>query len=313
MKVKIEKIIDEASNIRSYKLVPEQNGETLPSFTAGSHVDVFIKEDLTRQYSICSDPAENAYYRLGIQKDELSTGGSRAIFNHFQEEQIIEISEPRNHFKLDVNGEEFVLIGGGIGITPILAMAQWLATNGKKFKLFYLARSKDLFGFSDLLNQSNLKDHVHYHSDSDKGLPDLGNMIGEWKDGSQVYCCGPAPLMDAVANTCKKWPSKSVHFEHFTRGEVDDSGNEEFEVQLGKDGPVITVTADKSVLDVLEANGIEVETQCTQGLCGTCEHAVLVGEVDHRDLVLDDDEKAENSCMMVCVSRAKSKRIVLDV
>ncbi|WP_299847823.1 PDR/VanB family oxidoreductase [uncultured Roseovarius sp.] len=312
MKVRIAKIRDEATDVRSYRLEPE-GGENLPEFTAGSHVDVFISEGLSRQYSICSDPADTGYYRVGIQKDANSTGGSEAVFREFAEGQVIEISEPRNHFRLKEDGVDFTLIGGGIGITPILAMAQRLAGLGKSFRLYYLARSEDRFGFADLLKDSALSDKISYHNDAKDGLPDLAAMIGAHEAGRHVYCCGPTPLMDAVKDTCRAWPPMTVHFEHFTAVQSDTAEDTAFEVQLGQGGEVLTVGADQTLLEVLRAHGLEIETQCTQGLCGTCEQAVLEGDVDHRDLVLDDDEKAENSCMMVCVSRAKSGRLVLDV
>ncbi len=312
MKVRISEIRDEATDIRSYCLEPVES-PSLPAFRAGAHVDVFISDDLSRQYSICSDPKHSAFYRIGVQKDPNSTGGSEAIFTQFKVGDVIDISEPRNHFELEPSGTDFVLIGGGIGITPILAMAQALAHQKKNFQLFYLARSANRFAFADLLDQTPLRKKVVRHCDETDGMPDLASMIGAHANGRHVYCCGPGPLMDAVKDAGRSWPPMTVHFEHFTRAEIDQNSNTSFDLQLGRDGPVVTVGADDSVLDILRANGYEVETQCTQGLCGTCEQRVLEGEVDHRDLVLEDDEKAENSCMMVCVSRALSKKLVLDV
>lgn len=311
MKVKIAEIRHEATDIRSYRLEPV--GGTLPAFTAGSHVDVTIADGLVRQYSLCSDPAERGYYRLGVQKDPASTGGSDAVFARFDVGQEIEISEPRNHFELNETGTDFTLIGGGIGVTPILAMAQRLVSVGKPFRLFYLVRSADRFGFGDLLGLPKIGACLARHDDSTDGLADLPRMIGPHAAGRHVYCCGPAPLMDAVREAARAWPPMTVHFEHFTRDEVDQSRNSAFEIQFGEDGEVVTVAPDQTVLEVMRAHGHVVETQCTQGLCGTCETGVLDGEVDHRDLVLEEDEKAENSCMMVCVSRARSGRLVLDV
>ena len=311
MKVRIAKIVDEATDIRSYRLEAVE-GE-LPSFTAGSHVDVTVSDGLVRQYSICSDPMESGSYRVGIQKDVNSTGGSEAIFSEFSEGQVIEVSEPRNHFELNETAEDFTLIGGGIGVTPILAMAQRLSRLGKNFRLYYLARSADRFGFADVLDGGELATNVTRHSDEADGLPNLAAMIGAHAPGRHIYCCGPGPLMDAVKETARSWPPMTVHFEHFTRDEINTDADTPFEIQFGEGGEVVPVGPDQTVLEVMRAHGYTVETQCTQGLCGTCEQRVLAGEVDHRDLVLEDDEKAENTCMMVCVSRAKSGRLVIDV
>jgi len=311
MKVKIAAVLDEATDIRSYRLEPVSGG--LPAFTAGSHVDVHIGAGLVRQYSICSDPADHSHYLLAVQKDPKSSGGSMAVFAQFQPGQEIEISEPRNHFKLKEEGADFVLIGGGIGVTPILAMAQRLAALGKSFHLHYLVRSADRFGFDALLDRMDLGARLLRHCDAEQGLADVSALAGAYLPGRHVYCCGPEPLMTAVKSVTRAWPPMTVHFEHFTRTETDTSRNIAFEIQLGRDGPVLAVGPDQTVLEVLREEGIVVETQCTQGLCGTCEQRVLAGEVDHRDLVLEDDEKAKHDCMMVCVSRARSKRLVLDV
>lgn len=311
MKARIARITDEATDIRSYLLEPV--GQPLPPFAAGSHIDVQIRDGLVRQYSICSDPADTGHYLLGIQRDPKSTGGSDAIFDSFTAGMEIEISEPRNHFRLREEGESFVLIGGGIGVTPILAMAQRLAALGKHFTVHYLVRSADRFGFGGVLGRLDLGERLVRHDDSVQGLADIQAIVGPPAEGRHIYCCGPEPLMAAVKAATLSWPPMTVHFEHFSRDAVDESKNKAFELQLGKDGPVVVVGADQSVLEVLRANGYQIETQCTQGLCGTCEQRVIAGEVDHRDLVLEDDEKAENSCMMVCVSRCKSARLVLDV
>lgn len=311
MKVKITAIRDEATDIRSYRLEPVSGG--LPAFTAGSHVDVHIGDGLVRQYSICSDPADRSHYLLGVQKDPKSSGGSLAVFEHFRPGQEIEISEPRNHFKLREEGADFVLIGGGIGVTPILAMAQRLSALGKTFRLHYLVRSADRFGFGALLDRMALGERLLRHCDAEQGLADVSALVGAHEAGRHVYCCGPESLMTAVKSATRAWSPMSVHFEHFTRVETSANRNAAFEIQLGHDGPVHAVGPGQTVLEVLRAQGIAVETQCTQGLCGTCEQRVLAGEVDHRDLVLEDDEKARHDCMMVCVSRARSQRLVLDV
>ena len=314
MKVKITGIIHEATDVRSYRLEAVEPGHVLPEFTAGSHIDVTIYSRLVRQYSICSDPDEKGYYKIGVQKGPQSSGGSEALIRDFREGQIIEISGPRNHFRLDEGGSEFILIGGGIGITPILSMAQRLRRIGRPFRLYYLARSKDRFAFGERLSADDLAPSVTYHDDETRGLPDLATLVGPYRNGLRVYCCGPTALMDAVRGLCAGWPPKSVVFEHFSRGDDPSAGdNRSFEIQIGRDGPVFVVGPDQSILQVLRKNGYRIETQCTQGLCGTCEVKVLAGQVDHRDLVLDQDEQAENSCMMVCCSRAISGRLVLEL
>jgi ferredoxin-NADP reductase len=314
MKVRIADLRDEATDIRSYRLESATSGHDLPLYTAGSHVDVTISDGVVRQYSLCSDPDDHSHYRIGVQKDAKSTGGSLTIFATFESGQTIEISEPRNHFKLDESGLEFMLIGGGIGVTPILSMAQRLARIGKKFNVFYLARSEDRFAFSQRLAEPDLAVHVQRHNDEIHGMPNLAAMIGPYRSGRRVYCCGPAPMMAAVRAACADWPAKSCVFEHFTKdGAPEAEANSAFEIQIGRNGPVYSVGRDESIAQVLSANGVSIKTQCTRGLCGTCEVGLLEGEVEHRDMVLDDNEKADNTCLMVCVSRAASGRLVLDL
>ena len=314
MQVRIVEVRDEARDIRSYCLQPAATGASMPAFSAGAHIDVIVEPDLVRQYSLCSDPADRSHYRIGVQKDPNSRGGSATLFETFETGSVIEISEPRNHFALDESGSDYTLIAGGIGITPILAMASRLAAIGKRFHLYYLARSDDRFGFSWIVDAPNVAPHVTRHCDIRDGLPDLKAVCGTYRDGLHIYCCGPGPLMDAVKQICEDWPPGTVVFEHFSRDDdpTEDSGDS-FQVQIGEGGPCFTIGPGQSILEVLTDNGYKLSSQCKEGLCGTCEVGLLAGEADHRDLVLSDEEKAGNFCIMICISRAKSKKLVLDL
>ncbi|MEH6629762.1 MAG: PDR/VanB family oxidoreductase [Halopseudomonas aestusnigri] len=312
--VLINAIKDQAQNIRTYELV-SPSGEPLPSFTAGSHVDVFLSNGLVRQYSLSNSSNEQLRYVIGVQKDENSRGGSSYLHDTFKVGDEVEISIPRNHFELDESAQRYKLIGGGIGITPILSMARRLKALGKPFQLYYACRNEDRAAFMEELKSSELSSHVIFSFDDVHGPLKTQSLFSRVDPGVQIYCCGPGGLMDAVKEATLAWPVDTVRFEHFA---ADDStgpreDDDRFEVVIQSTGKVLQVPADKSILTVLEENGIFVDHACCEGICGTCETGLIEGDVDHRDMILTEDEKSENQVLMVCCSRAKSNRLTLDL
>ncbi len=292
------------------------DGADLPAFTAGSHIDVHLGEGLVRQYSLCNDPSETHRYRLGVQKEPDGRGGSAAA-HELSEGSTLKISAPRNNFELDGRAKRHVLVAGGIGITPLLSMAQALLASGQDFVLHYCTRSQERMAFRTFLEQPRFCENVVFHfDDGPEGQRfDIAALSAEPEDGTHLYVCGPTGFMDAVlAATRDHWPTASVHREYFTVEAAETDGEERpFRIQIGDGGDILDVPADRSIVDVLADAGIEIPTSCEQGICGTCLTQVLQGTPDHRDLVLTEEEHAENDQMTLCCSRARSDLLVLDL
>ncbi|WP_020590322.1 PDR/VanB family oxidoreductase [Kiloniella laminariae] len=312
--VRIEAINEEAESIRSYEL-RAVDGSDLPAFSAGSHIDFFLPGNMIRQYSLSNNPAERHRYIVAVQKEENGRGGSSYVHKNLKSGSQIEISHPRNHFELDETAGRYKLIAGGIGITPILSMARRLKSLGKPFQLYYACRNKQRAAFTEEMVASGLSAHVLYSFDDQHGPLKTQALFGQPEKDVQIYCCGPTGLMDAVKKVTQNWPAGTVRFEHFsadeTTGPRADDGS--FEVIINSTGKCYLIPAGKSILAVLAENGIFVDNACCEGICGTCETGLLDGEADHRDMVLSDQEKAENRHIMVCCSRAKSPSLTLDL
>lgn len=290
-------------------------GQPLPAFEAGAHVDIHLKAGLVRQYSLCGDPANAGAYRLGVLKDPASRGGSVAVHELLQEGREIEISLPRNHFPLASDAGRSILIGGGIGITPMVAMAYTLNARDSDFELHYCGRSRNRSAFLDELGNAAFASRLNTHFDdetADQKL-DLPKVLGTPQTGVHVYVCGPAGFMDWVIAQALEagYADDHVHREYF-QVEVDASGAG-FEVVAQRSGKTVQVSEGQSIVDALTAVGIKIEVSCEQGVCGTCVCDVIEGEPDHRDVYLTDDEKSANDQILVCCSRAKSKKLVLDI
>lgn len=303
-----------ADDIIVIELVPVDGG-TLPPFDPGSHVDVEIEPDLTRQYSLCGDPARSDRYRLGILLDPASRGGSSGAHQRFHVGERIRISPPRNNFPLAKEASATVLLGGGIGVTPLLAMAHHLHTVGLPFMLHYCARSRSRAAFLDELEAAPYADRVRLHfddGDSSQRLDPVRDFPSP-AGGNHLYVCGPTGFMDwVIASACTLgFPDGQVHKEYF--GAEVDTGGDAFEVELSRSGKTVQVAAGQSIVAALKAIGIRVEVSCEQGVCGTCLCDVFDGIPDHRDSYLTDDEKAGNDQMMLCCSRAKTPKLVLDL
>jgi len=291
------------------------DGAVLPSFTPGAHVDVEIEPGLTRQYSLCGDPAETRHYRIGVLRDPKSRGGSERIHARFDAGQTIRIGEPRNLFPLDAGAAQSVLLGGGIGITPMIAMAHALYAAGQPFALHYCARGRESAAFVEELARAPFADRVHLHFDAGEGTApfDPARDLPDPGQGAHVYCCGPTGFMEFMRESAlaRGYAAEALHQEFFS-AEVDASGDS-FEVELARSGTTVTVAEGQSIVAALATVGVKVDVSCEQGICGTCACDVLSGTPDHRDSYLTDDEKADNDQIMLCCSRAKSPRLVLDL
>ncbi|WP_111415010.1 PDR/VanB family oxidoreductase [Billgrantia lactosivorans] len=306
---------DEAEDIVTFELA-DPHGRPLPAFSAGAHIDVRVKEDLIRQYSLCNHPEERDRYLIGVLRDPASRGGSLAMHEEIQVGDLVQVSAPKNHFPLKPAGRT-LLLAGGIGITPLLCMAERLARTEADFELHYCTRSLQRTAFRQRIAASGFAERVHFHFDDGTAEQrlDLETLLATPEPDTRVYVCGPTGFIDAVLSTAKAsgWPGERLHTEYFTGAVADTADDDSFEVRIASSGASFTVPADKTVYQVLTENGIDIMVSCEQGVCGTCLTRVLEGEPDHRDLYLDDDEHAANDQFTPCCSRAKSKVLVLDL
>ena len=314
--VKVARKTREADDIAGFELVAP-DGQALPPFEAGSHVDVHVGADLVRQYSLCNDPAERHRYLLGVLRDPATRGGSRGMHDNVNEGDVLRISAPKNHFALADGARESLLLAGGIGVTPIMAMAERLAAQGANFAFHYGARSVDRMAFRARILAAPWAGKVRFHFDDGAAEQklDLAALLRDAAPDRHLYFCGPAGFLDAVRSTARAqgWSDAQVHFEVFSNVVSHSDADTGFEVQIKSDGRVITVGADQSVVEALAAAGIDVPTSCEQGVCGTCITRVLEGEPDHKDMYFTPDEHAQNDQFTPCCSRAKSRRLVLDL
>ncbi len=314
--VQVARVTQEAVEIRSYELV-DPAGAQLPGFSSGAHLNVVLPSGQVRHYSLANDPAERHRYLIAVLREDGGRGGSQEMHDRVQSGDRLQISAPINNFPLSGEARRHLFIAGGIGITPILSMVRQTAREGADWRLHYCTRSPEHTAFAATLEEALYRPRVQLHHDGGdpvKGL-DVAALLAEVRPATHVYCCGPAGLMAAVREAGAHWPQGSLHFEYFTLDETAGDGAENlpFEVEIASSGRVFQIPADKSILEVLEAHGLEVPSLCTEGLCGTCITGVLEGEPDHRDVILDDEEKATNTLMTICCSRAKGGRLKLDL
>ncbi|MXN20531.1 2Fe-2S iron-sulfur cluster binding domain-containing protein [Pseudooceanicola sp. GBMRC 2024] len=291
----------------------DPSGAALPEVRAGAHVDILVPgmaEETWRQYSLAGDPARADQWQLGILKDPASRGGSVALHGALVPGTAVQITGPRNHFAL-VPARKTVLLGGGVGVTPMLAMAHELAASGAEWELHYCTRAPDCTAFADLLDQPPFAGHVTLHHGV-RGL-DPKTLLPAPAAGTHLYICGPEGFMEHILTAAEAMghTGANVHREYFS-AEVDLSGDS-FEVECAQSGVTVTVGAEESIVTALARAGIKVEVKCEEGICGTCLTDVLDGTPDHRDHFLTDEEKEENTEVCLCCSRAKSARLVLDL
>lgn len=293
----------------------------LPTFQPGAHIDVHLPNGLVRQYSLTNGPGELDRYRIGVKREPESRGGSAALHDDVRAGDVLAISAPRNNFPLRRDARRTVLVAGGIGVTPLLSMAQALHHQDLSYELHYFARSDDHVAFVDVLN--GLGAHVSLHLGLSAGgtaaaltelLSAATDVFGETAVRDHLYVCGPGPMLDATRSIAAKtgWPTGTVHFEYFANAtEIDDSSS--FEVDLARSALSLRVSSGQTILSALREIGVDVVSSCEVGACGTCRVAVIDGTPDHNDVYLDDAEKRLGDQMMVCVSRALSERLVLDL
>jgi len=287
------------------------DGGRLPDWTPGAHVDLTLEGGLTRQYSLCGDRWAPSSYRVGVLLEPTGRGGSRHVHEQLEPGHLLGLGGPRNNFPL-VPAGSYLFVAGGIGITPILPMIAQAELLGADWRLLYVGRRRSSMAFLDEL--SGHGDRVLVHPREEFGRLDLADALGRPRPGTPVYGCGPASLLTALEAACADWPARALHTERFVAAEHGAPvRTTPFEVELHRSRRRVAVAPDVSVLEALAAAGVEVLSSCRQGTCGTCETTVLAGVPDHRDSLLDDDERAAGDCMYPCVSRSLSDRLVLDL
>jgi ferredoxin-NADP reductase len=287
------------------------SGGRLRDWTPGSHIDLALPNGLTRQYSLCGDRWDPFTYRVGVLREPQSRGGSRYVHDLLQVGDLVGVGGPRNNFAL-VPSEQYLFVAGGIGVTPILPMVGQAELLGADWRLLYGGRQRGSMAFLDELAQYG--DRVVVRPQDEYGLLDLAGFLGEPRKGVRIYACGPGPLLAALERICGNWPPYSLRTERFVAAEAGaPARTAPFEVELARSGTTVTVTPDVTVLEALNRIGVDVLSSCRRGVCGTCEIPVLAGRPDHRDALLDDDERDADDCMYVCVSRSLEQRLVLDL
>jgi len=301
------------------KIVLEaEGGGNLPVFKAGAHIILQFGDDLRRCYSMANDPADRSRYVMGVLREPNGTGGSEWIHTNLAVGDVLTADGPINNFALAADAQEHILIAGGIGITPLLAMGYQLKAEGAKVHLHYCTKSAETTAFKDEI-ETLFGDDVTFHHDG--GDPangiNLDDVLKDRPEGGHLYLCGPGGLINAAREKASHWPDETVHFELFastvpTDDQDADANNFEFDIVLAKSDMKLKVPADKSILDVLRANDKEVMFSCEEGYCGSCGVGLLSGKVDHRDVVLKDEERKTK--LQACVSRAMpGETLVLDI
>jgi tetrachlorobenzoquinone reductase len=309
--VRVKAIGWEADGILSVEL-RAPDGQQLPPFTAGAHIDLHLPNGMVRSYSLLNDPAETQRYVIAVALDPATRGGSKFVHEQLRVGQMVKISGPLNHFPLAEQSKTHVLIAGGIGVTPMLAMLRRLSTLRRDVDFYYAVREQGRRAFTeDILA---LCGHARLHVDAEHGGPlDIERIIAAHPD-AEFYCCGPQPMLAAFERATAALPPERVHLEYFSaKPQEAEAASQGFDVECRKSGRSVHIPADMSIADALMAAGISVTLSCGEGVCGTCETRVLAGEVDHRDTVLSHSEKAAGKSMMICVSRSKGDKLVLDI
>ncbi|MGA3984324.1 PDR/VanB family oxidoreductase [Ralstonia nicotianae] len=317
MQVILRDKADAAQDIATFELAAPDGG-ALPPFTAGAHIDVRVA-GFVRQYSLCNSPAETHRYRIGVLRDAQSRGGSAAM-HALAVGATLEISAPKNHFALVPGARHSILLAGGIGVTPLLAMAEQLAADGASFALHYAARAPERMAFRDRLAAAHLAPHARCYFDNAPAAErlDLAAVLSRPDEGTHLYACGPAGFIEAALAQARAlgWPEANLHREYFGAapqppavGETGDAGA--FRIRLAQRGETVEVGAGETAILALRRCGVDWPTSCEQGVCGTCLTRVLEGEPVHQDQYLTDEERA-SGCFLPCVSRAKGL-LVLDM
>lgn len=280
---------------------------------AGAHVSVHLGDDLARSYSLTDWDEQGRWLRVAVKREPEGRGGSIAM-HRLQVGQLLPISGPHNNFPVGATDRPVVLLGGGIGVTPLYAMARTLARLDHDFELHYYVRSRDLAAFDTAVGGLGLGDRYHLHCDDVDGLPDFWTMLHERPGNTFYYVCGPEVMLNAVQKASDELRRGTIVFERFSAAPSPHEGPETaFDIVLDSTGETLHVPADTTILQALRKAGHDIDYNCTEGTCGTCILDVLEGEIDHRDSILTEDEKLAGDCLCVCVSRAGGPRLVLDL
>lgn len=290
------------------------DGSALPPWTPGAHVDLVLGADLTRQYSLCSSPGDRTAWRLGILRTPDSRGGSKAVHSDLNNGSTVRVRGPRNHFPL-VSAAGYLFIAGGIGITPMLPMIAAADAVGADWQLLYGGRTRASMAYLDELGRYGDRVTVCARDEAATFRGTLETLLAGAHPDTLVYCCGPEGLLTAAEDGCRHWPEHSLHVERFSAKAAEDIPDalDTFEVECQRSGVTLTVPLDKTIYEVAEDAGLDVLGSCMEGVCGTCECDVLDGDPDHRDSVLNEAEKAAGASIMICISRSRSQRLVLDL
>jgi ferredoxin-NADP reductase len=303
-----------ADDVRGYELIAS-DGSELPAYEAGAHIDLHLPSGAIRQYSLVGDERDRTRYEIAIQLAAGGRGGSAEAFRVLVPGAELGISAPRNHFPLAAGAVRHLFVAGGIGITPIVAMLRQVSRTAMPFCLVYCTRSPARTAFLDFCAKLAARGTVQFHHDNgERGAQfDFGALLADQQAGTHLYCCGPEGMMAAVRNASAGWKPGTVHFEHFSPVASTDKpeGDIPFQVSLLSTGDVLDVPTSSTIIEVLRAHGVQVETSCESGLCGTCKTRYVAGTPDHRDLILDDVEQRE--FMMICCSRSRGAMLVLDL
>jgi len=323
--LKVSSVTAETDEISVYELV-DMDGMELPAFTAGAHIEIAFTQDLVRHYSLCNDPGERHRYVIAVKLERQGRGGSLFMHERIGVGTILRNWKLGNSFDLDESGAHYILIAGGVGITPIMSMMKRLEALDRPYTLHYCAKSEDKAAFRASLLQGEHAGRVRFHysrsrarnGDQHGGQDDAtmrwnaADALSAADAGTQVYCCGPGSLISSVRQATTSWPAGTVHMEFFSAASsLSAQGAETFSVKIAKSGDVYPVPPDRTILQVLRQHGLHVESTCEAGACGTCQVRYLDGTPDHRDLYLTEAEQSE--FIMVCVSRSKTPCLTLDL
>jgi vanillate O-demethylase ferredoxin subunit len=319
--VRVESVRDEAHGVRSFS-VSRLDGQPFDRYEPGAHIDVVGPSGLTRQYSLCGDPDQRDAHLFAVKREDASRGGSRALHDEVTVGSELTIGAPRNLFQLAPGADEHILVAAGIGVTPLLSMAYRLLKQRQRFTLHYFARSAEHAAFLPLLSRAPFSDHVKFHFGVTREQLDavLGDCLQGSREGTHIYTCGPAPFMErvvAIGETCVA--PDAIHLERFAAEPASAAMSGEaatldaFDVRIASSGATVHVDKDTTIVAALASIGIEVDTSCGEGVCGTCMIDVVSGTPEHRDHCLSKAERASGKVICCCVSRATSPVLVLDL
>lgn len=315
LQLEVTDVVAEARDVVLLEL-RDPHGHALPPFEPGAHLEIVLGNGLIRHYSLVNDAGERTRYVVGVGRAAQGRGGSEYVHREVRRGTRLAVAAPRNNFRLDASAGKFLFIAGGIGITPIASMVRWCTARQRPWRLVYAARNAQRAAFYESLRVHGERVRFHF-DDQHGGVLDVAPLLAAVDPDEHVYCCGPAPLLAAVQSHGAHLAPQRLHFEHFTApaGAPDAASPAPggFTVELRRSARTLTVPPDQSILEVLEANGFNLPFSCREGLCRTCETTVCSGQPEHRDYVLSADERRDGKTMMICVSRAASPSLVLDL